>query len=222
MGPHLIARKGVIQVPGGRGVFPSLSVAENLKVALWIHRRDHEYAKTATDDTLDLFPALRSRLNDPAAQLSGGQQQMLALAMAFLAKPKLLMIDELSLGLAPLVVEQLLDVVKKFREQGITVILVEQSVNVALTTADKAFFMEKGAIRFHGLTAELLERPDLLRSIFLEGAAVATGEEEAKAEAELERVEAATTTLDSFSSHPSVVAANGGRSPTRSRPEMCR
>ena len=106
---------------------------------------------------------------------------MLALAMAFLAKPKLLMIDELSLGLAPLVVEQLLEVVKKFREQGITVILVEQSVNVALTTADKAFFMEKGAIRFHGLTAELLERPDLLRSIFLEGAAAATGEEDEEA-----------------------------------------
>jgi ABC-type branched-subunit amino acid transport system ATPase component/branched-subunit amino acid ABC-type transport system permease component len=173
MGPHMIAAKGVIQVPGGRGVFPSLSVAENLKVALWMHRRDREYAKSATEEALNLFPALRSRMNDPAAQLSGGQQQMLALAMAFLAKPDVLMIDELSLGLAPLVVEQLLGVVKRFRDQGVTVILVEQSVNVALTTADKAFFMEKGAIRFHGLTAELLERPDLLRSIFLEGAAAA-------------------------------------------------
>ena len=152
MGPHMIAQKGVIQVPGGRGVFPSLSVAENLKVALWMHRRDREYAKTATEEALNLFPALRSRLSDPAAQLSGGQQQMLALAMAFLAKPDVLMIDELSLGLAPLVVEQLLAVVRQFREQGVTVILVEQSVNVALTTADKAFFMEKGAIRFHGLT----------------------------------------------------------------------
>jgi ABC-type branched-subunit amino acid transport system ATPase component/ABC-type branched-subunit amino acid transport system permease subunit len=198
MGPHLIARKGLIQVPGGKGVFPSLSVAENLKVALWMHRRDHEYAKHATDDALDLFPALKSRLGDPAAQLSGGQQQMLALAMAFLAKPKLLMIDELSLGLAPLVVEQLLEVVKKFREQGITVILVEQSVNVALTTADKAFFMEKGAIRFHGLTAELLERPDLLRSIFLEGAAVATGEEAEEADAEKDRVDSATEQLSAF------------------------
>ena len=142
-----------------------------------MHRRDREYAKTATEEALNLFPALRSRVNDPAAQLSGGQQQMLALAMAFLAKPDVLMIDELSLGLAPLVVEQLLAVVRQFREQGVTVILVEQSVNVALTTADKAFFMEKGAIRFHGLTAELLERPDLLRSIFLEGAATAEGGE---------------------------------------------
>ena len=118
MGPHHIALKGVIQVPGGRGVFPSLSVAENLKVALWMHRRDREYAKTATEEALNLFPALRSRLGDPAAQLSGGQQQMLALAMAFLAKPDVLMIDELSLGLAPLVVEQLLAVVRQFREQG--------------------------------------------------------------------------------------------------------
>jgi ABC-type branched-subunit amino acid transport system ATPase component/ABC-type branched-subunit amino acid transport system permease subunit len=177
MAPHMIALKGVIQVPGGRGVFPSLTVAENLKVALWMHRRDRDYAKTATEEALNLFPALRSRLGDPAAQLSGGQQQMLALAMAFLAKPDVLMIDELSLGLAPLVVEQLLRVVQQFKDQGVTVILVEQSVNVALTTADKAFFMEKGAIRFHGLTAELLERPDLLRSIFLEGAAAGDGEE---------------------------------------------
>jgi branched-chain amino acid transport system ATP-binding protein len=95
---------------------------------------------------------------------------MLALAMAFLAKPKVLMIDELSLGLAPLVVQHLLKVVEQFKEQGMTIVLVEQSINVALTTANKAFFMEKGAIRFHGLTAELLERPDLLRSVFLEGA----------------------------------------------------
>ena len=211
MAPHLIARKGVIQVPGGRGVFPSLSVAENLKVALWMHRRDREYTRDATENALELFPALRPRLGDPAAHLSGGQQQMLALAMAFLAKPKLLMIDELSLGLAPLVVEQLLDVVKKFREQGITVILVEQSVNVALTTADKAYFMEKGAIRFHGLTAELLERPDLLRSIFLEGAAAVTGEETTDETAEIERVAAATNPLESFRSRAPAKVSNGAR-----------
>jgi ABC-type branched-subunit amino acid transport system ATPase component len=132
---------------------------------------------------------------------------MLALAMAFLAKPSLLMIDELSLGLAPLVVEQLLEVVKKFRERGVTVILVEQSVNVALTTADKAFFMEKGAVRFHGLTAELLERPDLLRSIFLEGAAVATGEEDVHAETQagLEALEQATAPLETFSTSRAAV-----------------
>jgi len=200
MGPHHIAAKGVIQVPGGRGVFPTLSVAENLKVALWMHRRDRDYCKDATEQALELFPALRSRLGDPAAQLSGGQQQMLALAMAFLAKPDVLMIDELSLGLAPLVVEQLLKVVEQFREQGVTVILVEQSVNVALTTADKAFFMEKGAIRFHGLTAELLERPDLLRSIFLEGAA--------SAESDGEEKQTALANIEDRPREP--VSANGG------------
>ena len=108
---------------------------------------------------------------------------MLAIAMAFLAKPDVLMIDELSLGLAPLVVEQLLAVVEQFKAQGVTIILVEQSVNVALTVADKAFFMEKGAVRFHGLTSELLERPDLLRSIFLEGASTADERECERADA---------------------------------------
>ena len=188
LAPHRVAERGLIQVPGGKGVFPSLTVAENLRVGVWMHRRDRVWVKEATAQVLELFPGLRSRLNDPAAQLSGGQQQMLALAMAFLAKPKVLMIDELSLGLAPLVVEQLLNVVKEFKAQGMTVVLVEQSVNVALTAASKAFFMEKGAIRFHGLTAELLERPELLRSIFLEGAAASQDTEaEAKERVVAER-----------------------------------
>jgi ABC-type branched-subunit amino acid transport system ATPase component len=98
---------------------------------------------------------------------------MLALGMAFLSRPRLLMIDELSLGLAPVVVEQLLEVVRELRDAGTTIILVEQSVNVALTVASTAYFMEKGEIRFHGPTNELLERPDVLRSVFLEGAAKA-------------------------------------------------
>jgi branched-chain amino acid transport system ATP-binding protein len=110
------------------------------------------------------------RAHDPAGDLSGGQQQMLALAMAFLCRPRLLMIDELSLGLAPVVVAQLLPLVDAMRADGTTVILVEQSVNVALTVADSAYFLEKGEIRFHGPTKELLERPDVLRSVFLEGA----------------------------------------------------
>ena len=94
--------------------------------------------------------------------------------MAFLARPRLLLIDELSLGLAPVVVEQLLPIIETIRSQGTTVILVEQSVNLALSIAQTAYFMEKGEIRFHGPTAELLERPDILRSVFLEGAATQT------------------------------------------------
>jgi branched-chain amino acid transport system ATP-binding protein len=173
--PHEVAARGIVQVPGGQGVFPSLTVEENLRLAAWLMRRNSEATRTATDYVLDRFPVLRNRLHEPAANLSGGQQQMLTLGMAFITKPRLLMIDELSLGLAPSIVAELLDVVRDLRAQGTTIILVEQSVNVALTVAETAYFMEKGEIRFHGNTAELLERPDVLRSVFLEGAATATG-----------------------------------------------
>ena len=175
--PEEIAPRGIAQVPGGQGVFPGLTVAENLRAAGWMLRHDGALRARRVEEALDLFPILRQRADDPAADLSGGQQQMLALAMAFLSEPKLLMIDELSLGLAPVVVEQLLDVVRSLRDRGTTIILVEQSVNVALTVADTAYFMEKGEIRFHGPTAELLERPDVLRSVFLQGAAAALADD---------------------------------------------
>jgi len=172
--PNEVAGRGVVQVPGGAGVFPSLTVAENLRLAGWLHRHDHAKVRAGIDHVLALFPVLRERLDEPAGNLSGGQQQMLTLGMAFVTSPRLLMIDELSLGLAPAVVEQLLPIVHDIRAQGTTIILVEQSVNLALTLAETAYFMEKGEIRFHGPTAELLERPDVLRSVFLEGAATVT------------------------------------------------
>ncbi len=168
--PERIAALGIAQVPGGQGVFPSLTVRENLRAACWLFRRDRTLVRSRTDEVLDRFPVLADRLDNAAADLSGGQQQMLALSMAFLGSPKLLAIDELSLGLAPVVVDQLLDIVRAIRDEGTTVIVVEQSVNVALHLAETAYFMEKGAIRFHGKTADLLERPDMLRSVFLEGA----------------------------------------------------
>ncbi len=168
--PNEIAAHGVSQVPGGRGVFPSLTVRENLRVAGWLERKQPADLALRLDQVLEQFPILAARIDEPASNLSGGQQQMLALGMAFLGRPRLLLIDELSLGLAPVVVEQLLPMVASIREQGTTVILVEQSVNLALTIAETAYFMEKGEIRFHGPTAELLERPDILRSVFLEGA----------------------------------------------------
>ena len=168
--PHEIARLGVSQMPGGAGVFGDLTVRENLLMGGWIERRDKAEVADRLARVLAHFPDLGRRMEDPAGDLSGGQQQMLALGMAFLAEPRLLMIDELSLGLAPVIVEQLLPVVRGMAAAGTTVIIVEQSVNVALTLADTAFFMEKGQIRFHGPTAELLERPDVLRSVFLEGA----------------------------------------------------
>ena len=169
--PYEIAARGVVQVPGGAGVFPSLTVDENLRLAGWLRRKDDpEGTETALARAIEHFPILGQRGHEPAGDLSGGQQQMLALGMALIARPKLLMIDELSLGLAPVVVERLLPLVREIRDDGATVILVEQSVNLALTVADRAYFMEKGEIRFEGPAAELLERPDLLRSVFLEGA----------------------------------------------------
>ena len=169
--PDEIAGRGVSVVPGGQGVFTQLSVGDNLRLAAWNRRKQAAEARADTDKVLDMFPVLRERLDEPAGNLSGGQQQMLTLGMAFIGKPRLLMVDELSLGLAPSVVTQLLGMVRSLRDDGTTVILVEQSVNVALTVADRAYFMEKGEIRFEGPTTELLERPDLLRSVFLRAAA---------------------------------------------------
>ncbi|HMJ78051.1 MAG TPA: ATP-binding cassette domain-containing protein, partial [Iamia sp.] len=173
--PDEIAALGISLVPGGQGTFPGLTVAENLRVAGWMGRTDRAglAERRARVDTM--FPILVERRDDPAADLSGGQQQMLALSMAFLTKPQLLVIDELSLGLAPVVVDQLLDVVRALRDEGTTVLLVEQSVNVALAVADRAYFLEKGEVRYDGPTAELLDRPDVLRSVFLEGASKGLG-----------------------------------------------
>ena len=168
--PEEIARLGISQMPGGKGVFPTLTVAENLRAASWMSRSDKGETEARLAEVHDLFGILGQRADEPAGNLSGGQQQMLALSMALIAKPRLLLIDELSLGLAPLVVDELLDVVRMLRDRGTTIILVEQSVNVALTVADRAYFMEKGDIRYSGPTAELLQRPDLVRSVYLASA----------------------------------------------------
>jgi ABC-type branched-subunit amino acid transport system ATPase component/predicted MFS family arabinose efflux permease len=168
--PNEIAALGIVQMPGGQGVFGSLTVKENLELAGWTNRRDPAGVEAATAEVLDMFPVLADRLESPAANMSGGQQQMLALAMSFVMRPKVLLIDELSLGLAPVVVGQLLPIVRRMADDGVTVVLVEQSVNVALTVAERAYFMERGTIKFDGPTAELLARPDLLRSVFLSAA----------------------------------------------------
>jgi branched-chain amino acid transport system ATP-binding protein len=171
---HEHAEHGIVQVPGGKGIFPGLTVGENLTLGAWRLRGSE--ASTAIEEVLGYFPSLQGRLDDLAGNLSGGEQQMLTLSQAFLAKPRLLMIDELSLGLAPAIVEQLLTIVRRIHEDGTTIILVEQSVNVALTVAQRAVFMEKGEVRFSGPTEELLRRPDILRSVYLKGSAgISTG-----------------------------------------------
>jgi len=116
--------------------------------------------------SLELFPALRSRMDEPAGTLSGGQQQMLGLAKALVLEPELLLIDELSLGLAPIVVQELLEVIQELKSRGVTMVVVEQSINVGLLIADRAVFMEKGEVRFEGSAEDLLQRDDLLRAVF--------------------------------------------------------
>ncbi|MCU1599336.1 MAG: braG [Frankiales bacterium] len=168
-GPVAMAGRRVVQVPGGSGIFPTLTVAEHFTAAAWLLRDDPDL-DARREHVLTSFPRLRERYDQLAGNLSGGEQQQLALGMAFLAKPDLLIIDELSLGLAPTIVEQLLALVREINAEGTSVVLVEQSVNVALTIADRAYFMEKGEVRFEGPTSELLERDDIVRSVFLEGA----------------------------------------------------
>lgn len=164
-----LARAGMALMPGGRGVFPGLSVDDHLRLAGWLYRGDRDRLAAARAEVLELFPLLAVRLDQPAANLSGGEQQMLALAQTLMGRPRLLLVDELSLGLAPAVVAHLLDVLRDVHRSGVTVVVVEQSVNVALALAERAVFMEKGEVRFSGPTDELLDRPDLLRSVFIPG-----------------------------------------------------
>jgi branched-chain amino acid transport system ATP-binding protein len=175
MPPHETAARGVIHMPGGRGIFPGLTVRENVLLGTWLNKGESaEAQQDRLDEVFDVFPILRERADETAASLSGGEQQMLSLAQAFLAEPRLLMIDELSLGLSPAVVGQLLDVVRRIHARGTTIIVVEQSVNVALTLAEKAIFMEKGEVKFFGATADLLARPDILRAVYVKGTGALT------------------------------------------------
>lgn len=162
--PTVRVRRGIVQVPGGHSVFAPLTVRENLRVGAFLC--DPSDVDGRIDRSLELFPALRSRMDEPAGTLSGGQQQMLGLAKALVLEPELLLIDELSLGLAPVVVQELLGVVEELKTRGVTMIIVEQSVNVGLLIADRAVFMEKGEVRFEGSAEDLLDRDDLLRAVF--------------------------------------------------------
>jgi len=166
-----VVRRGVALMPGGKSVFPTLTVDEHLRLAAWTFRADRARITQDTAAVLELFPSLQRRQHNMAGDMSGGEQQQLALAQTLLLRPSVLLIDELSLGLAPTIVAQLLDVVRSLNAQGTTIVVVEQSVNVALALAERALFMEKGQVRFEGATRELLERPDILRSVFLKGAA---------------------------------------------------
>jgi ABC-type branched-subunit amino acid transport system ATPase component/sugar phosphate permease len=169
--PEQIIDKGVALLVGGKMTFPGLTVRDNLRIGGHTLRRDRNRAQKAHDDALAAFPELAERLDQPAGTLSGGEQQMLALSRVMMTGPRLLMIDELALGLAPMTVERLMGMVRRINQSGTTVILVEQSLNRALSLAERCFFMERGEIRFDGPTSELMGRDDLLRPVFLGTAA---------------------------------------------------
>jgi len=168
-----MAALGVVQVPGGRAVFGDLTVVENLEVGA--HLAPKADRRRLVEEQLDRFPRLRERARNQASSLSGGEQQQLAIAKALLLGPRVLCVDELSLGLAPLVVEGLLETVREVHASGTTLVIVEQSLNVAASVCQRAVFLEKGEVRFEGDPAELLERGDLARSVFL-GAGTVPGD----------------------------------------------
>ncbi len=165
-----IVQRGVVQMPGGRGVFPGMSVIENLEIAGFLYGKDRKRRDQMVTKVLDFFPALKDRRKQVAGSMSGGQQQMLTLAKSFVMDPGLLLIDELSLGLAPKVVEDLLEIIRRFNEAGVAVVLVDQHVDLALDVSTRAYFIERGEIRFSGPAEDLRGRDDLLRSVFLTGA----------------------------------------------------
>ncbi|MET0150934.1 MAG: ATP-binding protein, partial [Acidimicrobiales bacterium] len=165
--PEKRGRMGIRLLPGGKGVFPEMTVRENLEMAAFVYRSDKEDQERRIAKMMDLFEDLAGRQGQAAGSLSGGQQQMLALACVLLHEPEVLLIDELSLGLSPIMVQELLLVVERLKAEGTTIVIVEQSLNVALAMADRAVFLEKGEVRFEGDAQELLERDDLARAVFL-------------------------------------------------------
>jgi ABC-type branched-subunit amino acid transport system ATPase component len=162
------SRKGIVQVRGG-DVFPGLSVQDNLRVALAAHPLERRDASRRIARVFEVFPALEARRHQNAGALSGGEQQMVAFGCALLFEPRLLLIDELSLGLAPRVVQSLLRVVERLQEEGCAMVIVEQSLNIASAISDRVVFIEKGRIRFDGPARDLATRDDLARAVFLGG-----------------------------------------------------
>jgi branched-chain amino acid transport system ATP-binding protein len=152
--PYRIVAKGITLVPEGRRVFPDLTVLENLKVGAYL-RKDN--LQKDIDWVYDLFPRLKERSWQAAGTLSGGEQQMLAVGRALMSRPKLMMMDEPSLGLAPTIVKNIFDIIKEIKRQGVTIVLVEQNANMALHTADMAYVLETGRLVMQGAGKELLK-----------------------------------------------------------------
>ncbi len=165
--PEQIIRKGIATVPEGRHIFPSLTVAENLKLGAFIRHNRAEFERDL-DEMVALFPILGERLNQRGGTLSGGEQQQLAIARALMSHPKLLMLDEPSLGLAPALVDQIFELIVKLHHTGVTILLVEQNVTRTLAIIDRAYLLKTGKVEAEGTAADISARVDI-QSIYLGG-----------------------------------------------------
>jgi branched-chain amino acid transport system ATP-binding protein len=161
--PHQVASLGIVYVPEGRRVFPRLTVYENLEVGAYL-RGDHQSIQEDLDRMMALFPVLRDRRKQMGATLSGGEQQMLAMARALMARPKLLMLDEPSMGLAPLMVEKIFEIIAEIHHQGMTILMVEQNARKALQIAQRAYVIETGKIVLQGPAGDLLNDPQVRKA----------------------------------------------------------
>jgi branched-chain amino acid transport system ATP-binding protein len=164
--PPNIVQRGISMVPEGRLIFPPLSVLDNLRLGAYLRyrRRQHTAVEADLETVWGLFPILRERAQQPAGTLSGGEQQMLAIARALMARPKLLLLDEPSMGLAPLLVQRILETLVQLRDQGLTILLVEQNARAALQVADRGYVLETGRMVLEGSAADLLADQDLKRA----------------------------------------------------------
>ena len=163
LSPDQIVRRGLIQVPEGRRIFANLTVKENLEMGAYT-RKDKQNIKSDMEHVYTLFPRLKERLRQEAGTLSGGEQQMLAMGRALMSEPKLLMLDEPSMGLAPLLVEQIFEIIKSLHQTGSTILLVEQNAQMALQIADRAYVLESGRITLSGTGAELMASESVKRA----------------------------------------------------------
>jgi branched-chain amino acid transport system ATP-binding protein len=163
-GADAIVNLGIVQVPEGREIFRDMTVRENLDMGAFL-RRDRAQVRADLDMVCDLFPRLRERINQKAATLSGGEQQMLATGRAMMARPRMILLDEPSMGLAPLVVDQIFDIVMQLnREQGMTILLVEQNVKLALAVSSYAYILENGEVALEGASAALADDEGIQRA----------------------------------------------------------
>lgn len=157
LAPHKVVANGICQVPEGRQVFAPLSVDDNLRLGGFSHRKDHQWFEEELERVYELFPILKQKSEQSAGTLSGGQQQMLAIGRALLGRPRLLLLDEPSMGLAPLLVEEIFRVIQQLNEQGVTILLVEQNARAALGIANRGYVLETGRVMLTASSEALLE-----------------------------------------------------------------